>query len=78
VLFTSVPKAYLSQAKLKQVFGSAVRSIWITADPEKVDNLVEERDKVALMLEAGEVKLIKLANGERLKAIKKGGPNNDE
>lgn len=78
VLFTSVPKAYLNQAKLRQVFGSAVRSIWITADTTKVDELVEERDKTAQKLEAGEVKLIKLANGERLKAIKQGANNNEE
>lgn len=34
--------------------------------------MVEERDKVAYKLEAAEVKLIKLANKERLKATKKG------
>jgi len=77
VLFTSVPKAYLDEARLRKVFGDAVRNIWITADTTKVDELVEERDKVAQKLEGAEVKLIKLANGERLKAIK-GGANNDE
>ncbi|TVY44425.1 Uncharacterized protein LOCC1_G003270, partial [Lachnellula occidentalis] len=72
VLFTSVPKDYLHEGKLRKVFGSAVRNIWITRDTEKVDELVEERDTVAYRLEAAEVKLIKLANGERLKATKKG------
>jgi hypothetical protein len=78
VLFTSVPKNYLNQAKLRQVFGSSVRSIWIIADTTKVDELVEERDKVAQKLEGGEVKLIKLANGERLKALKEGAHNDEQ
>ncbi|CAL3967118.1 hypothetical protein PZA11_003524 [Diplocarpon coronariae] len=78
VLFTSVPQAYLDQAKLRKVFGDAVRRIWITGDTAAVDDLVEERDKVALKLEAAEVKLIKLANAERLKAIKKGGLTAEE
>ena len=78
VLFTSVPKAYLDEAILRKVFGDSVRRIWITADTTKVDDLVEERDKVANKLEAAEVKLIKLVNGERLKAAKKGGSRNDE
>jgi hypothetical protein len=73
VLFTSVPKAYLDEARLRKVFGDAVRRVWITADTTKVDELVDERDKVAYRLEAAEVKLIKLANGERLKAIKQSG-----
>jgi hypothetical protein len=73
VLFTSVPKAYLDEARLRKVFGDSVRHIWITGDTTKVDELVEERDKTAYRLESAEVKLIKLANKERLKAIKKGG-----
>ncbi|KAK0119810.1 hypothetical protein ONS95_011242 [Cadophora gregata] len=72
VLFTSVPKPYLDVAKLRKVFGDSVKNIWITGDTTLVDELVEERDKVAYKLEAAEVKLIKLANAERLKAAKKG------
>lgn len=78
VLFTSVPKPYLDEAKLRKVFGDSVINVWITADTTKVDELVEERDKVAQKLEAAEVKLIKLANSERMKAIKKGANNEDE
>ncbi len=73
VLFTSVPKAYLDEARLRKVFGDSVRRIWITGDTTKVDELVEERDKTAYKLESAEVELIKLANKERLKALKKGG-----
>lgn len=78
VLFTSVPKPYLDEAKLRKVFGESVVKIWITHNTEKVDELVEERDKVALTLEGAEVKLIKDANAERLKAIKKGAASADE
>ncbi|KAH6676394.1 hypothetical protein B0J14DRAFT_353575 [Halenospora varia] len=78
VLFVSVPTDYLNEAKLRKVFGAAVRSIWIARDTSKVDELVEKRDTVAFKLEAAEVKLIKLANGERLKAVKKGGAAPDE
>lgn len=78
VLFTSVPKLYRDEAKLRKVFGDAVKNIWVTAATDKVDELVEERDKVAYRLEAAEVKLIKLANGERLKATKKGASHDDQ
>ncbi|EHL01579.1 hypothetical protein M7I_2464 [Glarea lozoyensis 74030] len=78
VLFTAVPKSYLHEAKLRRVFGSAVRRVWIGRDTKIVDDLVEERDKVAYKLEAAEVKLIKLANGERLKSIKNGAALDEE
>lgn len=77
VLFTSVPEPYLNEAKLRSVFGPAVKRVWITGDTTKVDELVEKRDKIAYRLESAEVKLIKLANGERLKALKKGGVDHE-
>ncbi|QSZ34349.1 hypothetical protein DSL72_005940 [Monilinia vaccinii-corymbosi] len=78
VLFISVPPAYLEESKLRKVFGSAVRHIWIAADTEKVDELVEKRDDIANQLESAEVKLIKTANGERLKAIKNGASQEEQ
>lgn len=78
VLFTSVPEPYLDERKLRKVFGDAVKRVWITGDTKTVDELVEERDKVALRLEGAEVKLIRLANAERLKAIKNGNANPDD
>ncbi|KAK0629621.1 hypothetical protein B0T17DRAFT_487473 [Bombardia bombarda] len=72
VLFTSVPTPYLDESKLRKVFGKTVKSIWITSNTKELDALVKERDKVAFRLEKAEVKLIKLANKERQKAIKKG------
>ncbi|KFY30521.1 hypothetical protein V493_01858 [Pseudogymnoascus sp. VKM F-4281 (FW-2241)] len=78
VLFTSVPEAYLDEAKLRKVFGDEVQHVWITRDTEALDKLVEERDKTAYKLEGAETKLIKLANKERLKAAKKGAANDEE
>ncbi|KAK0712154.1 hypothetical protein B0T21DRAFT_352401 [Apiosordaria backusii] len=72
VLFTCVPDDYLNETKLRQVFGEAAKNIWITARTDEVDDLVKERDKVAMKLEKAEVKLIKLANKAREKAIKSG------
>lgn len=73
VLFVSVPDAYLDEAKFKKLFSDSIKRVWITGDTEKLDDLVEERDKVAMKLEKAQVKLIKLANAARLKAAKKGG-----
>lgn len=77
VLFISVPDEYLDEARIRKVFGDSVRNVWITGDTEKLDDLVKERDEVAMKLEKAEVKLIKLANENRLKALKKnkGGSN---
>ncbi|KAI1342365.1 DUF221-domain-containing protein [Xylariaceae sp. FL0016] len=72
VLFVSVPEEYLDAARMRKVFGDSVKNVWITGNTEKLDELVKERDKVAMKLEKAEVKLLKLANAGRLKAIKKG------
>ncbi|KAI0390686.1 DUF221-domain-containing protein [Xylariaceae sp. FL0594] len=78
VLFVSVPEYYLDKARLRKVFGESVKNIWITGDTKELDKLVKERDKVAMRLERAEVKLIKLANANRLKAIKKGTAEAEE
>lgn len=73
VLFTNVPKDYLNEEKINAMYPGLIRNIWIAGDSENVDKLVEERDKVAMKLEGAQVKLIKLANKERVKAAKKSG-----
>jgi hypothetical protein len=77
VLFSSVPEPYLDEAKLRKVFGHSAKTIWITSDTKEVDSLVGDRDKAAMRLEKAEVKLIKLANKARQKAIK-GGASPEE
>ncbi|PHH62721.1 hypothetical protein CDD81_6790 [Ophiocordyceps australis] len=71
VLFTSVPNDYLNEGRIRQMFNDSVRHVWFAGDAEKVDELVEERDKVAMKLENAEVGLIKMVNKARTKAAKK-------
>ncbi|KAI1298807.1 hypothetical protein F5Y03DRAFT_258093 [Xylaria venustula] len=73
VLFVSVPDRYLDKARLRKVFGDSVKNIWIAGDTKELDDLVKERDKVAMKLEKAEVKLLKLANAARIKGMKKSG-----
>ncbi|KAL8654494.1 MAG: hypothetical protein Q9210_001468 [Variospora velana] len=73
VLFTSVPQEYLNEGLLRRMFGRQLKNIWIANDCKEIEELVDERDKVAMKLEVAETKLIKLANANRLKAMKKGG-----
>lgn len=73
VLFTSVPRDYLDEGTLRRMFGRQLKNLWIANDCEEIEGLVEERDKIAMKLETAETKLIKLANTNRLKAMKKGG-----
>ena len=72
VLFTSVPDDYMSEPRLRKMFGDSVRRVWMAADVEKLEEKVEERDDAAMKLEGAEVELIKAVNGARLKAEKKG------
>lgn len=76
VLFTSVPDSYLEERILRKIFGNSIKHIWINSDIKEIEKLVEERDKVAYKLEKAEVKLIKLANKERIKTSK-GAPAED-
>ncbi|KAI1776532.1 DUF221-domain-containing protein [Hypoxylon cercidicola] len=71
VLFVSIPDKYLDEARLRKVFGDSVKHVWIAGDTDKLDDLVKERDKVAMKLEKAEVKLLKLANAQRIKSLKK-------
>ncbi|KAH7143821.1 hypothetical protein EDB81DRAFT_508218 [Dactylonectria macrodidyma] len=73
VLFTSVPDAYLDEARIRNLFNDSVKNVWLVADTTDLEKLVEERDKTAMKLEKGEIKLLKLVNKERINAIKKGG-----
>lgn len=68
----SVPDDYKSEKKLRHVFGNSIRRIWITTDCKELDDLVNERDKLAEKLETAETKLIRRANKVRIKAIKNG------
>lgn len=68
VLFTCVPDKYLQEERLRQVFKDTAKHIWVTGETDKLDDLVKERTKIAMKLEGAEVKLLKLANANRIKA----------
>ncbi|KAL2861233.1 putative DUF221 domain protein [Aspergillus lucknowensis] len=74
VLFTAVPQEYLSRDKIRRMFGpNKVKNVWLTTDTAELSDKVDEREKAAMKLEGAETKLIRLANGARLKKLKKGG-----
>ncbi|GAB7338894.1 hypothetical protein MBLNU457_5576t1 [Dothideomycetes sp. NU457] len=75
VLFTSVPDDYLDETVLRRTLGNAVKRIWIATDTQDLDDLVDQRDTAANKLEIAETKLIRTANGKRLKAEKKENKN---
>jgi len=68
ILFTNVPKD-ITQAALFEMF-PGVKHAWVASNTKELDDLVEDRDKTALKLEAGEVQLSTDANKNRLKAEK--------
>lgn len=70
VLYTAVPDNYLSELKLRAMLGNSVRRFWFPTNTKELDDLVEDRNKAAMKLEAGETKLIRLANEARLKGTK--------
>jgi hypothetical protein len=82
VMYTSVPEDYMNETKLREMLGSAVRRIWLATDTKELEELVDERDKAHIKLEAAETKLIKTANANKLKAdkqaAKKGERSNSE
>ncbi|KAI9821658.1 MAG: hypothetical protein M1827_002239 [Pycnora praestabilis] len=78
VLFSSVPNAFLNEGKIRRMFGDKLKNLWIATDCKDLQEMVDERDKVAFKLEGAEIKLTKLANAARIKANKKGGSHRDE
>ena len=73
VLFVSVPQPYLNEKALREMLGPAVVRVWIPRDVKELEEQVKERDKICFKLEAAETKLVKTANGNRIKAAKKKG-----
>lgn len=69
VLFTSVPRDVLDEAKIRRLYGNdKVKKVWLVTDTKKLAEMVDEREKAAFKLEAAETKLIKLATKARVKA----------
>jgi hypothetical protein len=79
VMFTSVPKDYLEEKKLRRMFGvEHVKNVWVATDVSDLEEKVKDRDAAAMKLEGAETALIKKANAARLKALKKNGDASEE
>ena len=72
VLFTKVPPEYRDQDRLRKMLGKDCKNVWVATNCSDLEKLVEKRDKTALKLERAETKLVKMANKERLRRVKKG------
>lgn len=71
VLFQSVPERYLDEARIRKLYGDAVRRVWLPRTSKRLANLVKEREQTAMRLEKAEVELIKKANIARKKQLRK-------
>lgn len=70
ILLMGLPHEYMEESALRQLFGASVRKIWMATDCKTLEKDVKNRRKAALKLENAEMKLVKDANGRRLKAAK--------
>jgi calcium permeable stress-gated cation channel len=71
IMIMGIPANFLNEKSLHEMFGSSVRKIWMVTDCSKLEDDVKDRRKTAIKLEGGEMKLIKQANDNMIKAHKK-------
>ncbi|KAG0376514.1 hypothetical protein BGX24_007636 [Mortierella sp. AD032] len=70
ILVTAIPKGLNTEKALLEIFNrfpGGVRSIWLNKNPSELIKLCEERDAVALKLEAAEYNYVRSAYGEKSK-----------
>ncbi|KAF9127659.1 hypothetical protein BGW39_005695 [Mortierella sp. 14UC] len=70
ILVTAIPKGLNTEKALFEIFNrfpGGVRSIWLNKNPSELIKLCEERDEVALKLEAAEYNYVRSAYGEKSK-----------
>ncbi|KAK5938363.1 phosphate metabolism protein 7 [Knufia obscura] len=72
VLFQSVPTEYANEGKIRHIFGEQLKNVWVASTTKELEEMVDERTKVAMKLETAETKLVKLCNQARSKQLKKG------
>jgi calcium permeable stress-gated cation channel len=75
ILITAVPQELLTEEKLTAMF-ERVEKVWINRNHDDLQDLVDERNKDALLLEGGETSLIKDVNKIATKKGKKDPPEN--
>ncbi|KAK9464342.1 hypothetical protein V1512DRAFT_268577 [Lipomyces arxii] len=72
VLFQTVPDSFLNERTLLSLFPDA-RNVWINRNYADLTKKINKRDKIALQLEAAEIKLLKGAVKSKIKSDKKNG-----
>ena len=68
VLFLGIPEDQMQQSRLRELLGPYVRKIWMVSDCNKLQDLVDDKDKLWTKFEKGQVSLILQANKKRMKA----------
>lgn len=71
VLFMGIPKESMSEQALRATLGRDVRKVWMATDCKKLEETVQDRNKLSLKVEGAGVKLSKQANAARIKSEKK-------
>jgi hypothetical protein len=71
VMFTNVAQEYLKESALRELF-TGVSRVWIQPNTKELDDVVGERDKALVKLEAAENKLVQKFVKTHKKAEKKG------
>lgn len=66
ILVSTVPKEYLSEASLRELF-VGVKNVWINRSQNKLMDKVKERDNLSLKVEGAETSLLKKAIKLKLK-----------
>ncbi|KAF4543402.1 uncharacterized protein LTHEOB_101 [Lasiodiplodia theobromae] len=77
VLFTCVPEPLLDEAKLRKVFGDAVKTVWIPKTSWELERLVRERDQTASRLQDAELELVRKTNLAYRRIVAKNGGHPD-
>jgi hypothetical protein len=74
VLVSAIPNSWLTVQRLVElydVFPGGIRNVWINRDYDDLQEKVEERDALAIMLERAETELIRLCKKKQLQALAK-------
>lgn len=67
LLILHIPMDDATEPRLREMFGSKVRRVWIVTDCNEVEDMVADRDKAANKLETAQVKLIQAVNSPKNK-----------
>jgi calcium permeable stress-gated cation channel len=76
VLFLSAPKEAVNEENLRRIFGDGARNYWLVTELDDLESLVSQRNDIAMMLEAADVKWLRNINKKRLQGSHKSNSSN--